>query len=653
MRRLLIANRGEIACRIARTARRMGMTVIAIHSDADAGVLHVREADEAVRIGPAAAAQSYLSIEAILNAAQVTQADTIHPGYGFLSENAEFASAVRAAGLIFVGPSPEAIATMGDKRAAKSMAEAAGIPVVPGYGGADQGDKRLAHEAARIGWPVLIKAAAGGGGRGMRAVRGAAEFSEALESARREAKLAFGDDAILLEKLVEDGRHVEVQVFGDRFGNHVHLFERDCTAQRRHQKIIEEAPSPIVDEKLRCQLGEWAVALAKAANYENAGTVEFILDSAGQACFLEMNTRLQVEHPVTEMVTGIDMVEWQLRIARGEKLPKTQDQVSIRGHAIEARLYAEDPSQDFLPQAGRIERFLLHGGNGIRIDSGVAEGDIVSSHYDPMIAKVIAHGATRDTAREMLRAALAGGPVTGVGNNGGFLVALLCSPEFGEARMTTETIDRWLGEGDRRLKPPPPETADFAHAAAALALQPGGDWFRSSGFEAISIDLACGEQYGTVRLEIERGRLCRAHIGEDEIRFEGVEFAGSLLSVTISDRTFGVRMLAGDGVARLSKAGHVLVFREPDLLAPRAAAADPRRLVSPVSGVAIKILTMAGEAVRAGDPVAAIESMKMETRVCALASGIVTAVHIAAGAQVGAGDVIVEIEPEAEKAGDG
>jgi geranyl-CoA carboxylase alpha subunit len=633
----------------------MGMTVIAVHSDADARALHVRQADEAVRIGPAPASQSYLDIAAILDAARTAQADAIHSGYGFLSESAAFATAVREAGLIFVGPSAEAIAAMGDKRAAKAMAQAAGIPVAPGHGGAEQGDEQLARAAARIGWPVLIKAAAGGGGRGMRIVRDPADFAEALASARREAKSAFGDDAVLLEKLIEDGRHVEVQVFGDRFGNHVHLFERDCTAQRRHQKVVEEAPSPAVDAKLRDRLGQWAVALARAANYENAGTVEFILDGSGNPYFLEINTRLQVEHPVTEMVTGLDLVEWQLRIARGEKLPLTQDQIFLRGHAIEARLCAEDPARGFLPQTGRIERFRFGGdeANGIRVDAGVAEGDVVSANYDPMIAKIIAHGVTRDEAREKLRTMLSAAPVSGITSNGGFLVALLGSAEFAEARMTTRTIDRWVEDGDGRLAPPLPEDADFVHAAAALALASGGDWFRTSGVAEVPVDLVCGDRQETVMLEFERGRLLRARTGAATVEFGEIGYAAPFLSAQSSGATRRFQVFTGEGRAQLCKAGHVLEFREPDLLAPRPAQADPRRLVSPVSGIAIKIMAAAGDRLNAGDTVAIVEAMKMETKVCALAAGTVEAVHVAAGAQVGAGDLVAEIEPDAEAAADG
>ena len=648
MRRLLIANRGEIACRIARTARRMGIGVIAVYSDADAGALHVREADKAVRIGPAPASESYLNIAAVVQAARQAGADAVHPGYGFLSENADFAEAVRDAGMIFVGPPPQAIALMGDKRAAKALARAAGVPVVPGDHGENQDDGYLAEEAAKIGWPVLIKAAAGGGGRGMRIVRGAAEFPQALASARREAKSAFGNDAVLLEKLIEDGRHVEVQVFGDRSGNCMHLFERDCTAQRRHQKIIEEAPSPAVDEALRAKLGQWAVALARAAKYENAGTVEFLLDSAGNAFFLEMNTRLQVEHPVTEMVTGIDLVEWQLRIGRGEELPLRQEEIVLHGHAIEARLYAEDPARDFLPQTGRISHFSggMTGSNGRRIDAGFAEGDEVGPHYDAMIAKFVSHGPTREDAVGVLCAMLEESPVVGVANNAGFLHSLLTSPEFRQARLTTQTIDRWVAEGDARLSPPAPEPVDFAHAVAALALAPGGTWFRSSGFEAVPIDLICGEQQQTAVLGIERGKVRAATVGGHEIVFEAIDYRAPWLTVAADGRIIKRRAFVDGSQAILLKAAHLLQFCEPDLLAPKKISQDPRRLVSPVSGVASKVMVQPGERVSAGQTLATIEAMKMETRVIASAGGRVAAVRIAEGAQVVAGDVIAEIEPD-------
>ena len=448
-KRLLIANRGEIACRVIRTARRLGIRCVAVYSDADEGALHVAVADEAFRVGPAPARESYLDIEAILGAAERARADAIHPGYGFLSENAGFAEACAARGIVFVGPPAEAIRAMGSKREAKRLMEAAGVPLVPGYHGADQSPDRLRREAEAIGWPVLLKASAGGGGRGMRAVEGPADFDAALAGAKREAQAAFGDDSMLIERFVTEPRHVEVQVFADRRGSFVHLFERDCSAQRRHQKVIEEAPAPGIGEKLRAAMCEAALAAARAIGYEGAGTVEFLLDPGGEFWFMEMNTRLQVEHPVTELVTGTDLVEWQLRVASGEPLPLAQEEIAVRGHAIEARLYAEDPARGFLPSTGKLVHLRLpegepwpgsrpegsaNGGaageSGIRVDAGVRTGDTVSMYYDPMIAKVIAWGPDRDAAADRLAAALAATEVVGLTANAGFLRSLVEHPRF-------------------------------------------------------------------------------------------------------------------------------------------------------------------------------------------------------------------------------
>ncbi|MEC9341889.1 MAG: biotin carboxylase N-terminal domain-containing protein, partial [Pseudomonadota bacterium] len=404
---LLIANRGEIACRVIRTARRMGIRTVAVYSEADRDAQHVELADSAICIGGAPAGESYLNQAAVIDAAIACGAEAIHPGYGFLSENAAFAEACAAAELVFVGPTPDAIRRMGSKDEAKSLARAAGVAVIPGCGGAETDDADLLRQAESLGFPLLIKAVAGGGGKGMRRVDGAEGFADALTSARREAVAAFGSDAVLLERFIERPRHVEVQVFGDRHGNLVHLFERDCSVQRRHQKVIEEAPSPGVDAALREALGEAAVNIAATVDYVGAGTVEFVVTEQGEFYFLEMNTRLQVEHPVTEMITGLDLVEWQLRVAAGERLPLTQDLIDHHGHSIEVRLYAEDPGNQFLPSVGRLERLELPAGlEAVRLDSGVVSGDTVSPFYDPMLAKVIAWGETRDAARLRLLEAL-------------------------------------------------------------------------------------------------------------------------------------------------------------------------------------------------------------------------------------------------------
>ena len=446
---LLIANRGEIACRIIRTARKMGVATVAVYSDADANSAHVAMADKAVRIGAAPARESYLRSDVILAAAKETGADAIHPGYGFLSENAEFADACKKAGVIFVGPPADAIRAMGLKDRAKALMAKAGVAVVPGYLGDDQAPEHLAAEAGKIGYPVLIKAVAGGGGKGMRKVEASGEFSTALESAKREAKSSFGDDRVLVEKYVTRPRHIEMQIFADMHGNCVHLFERDCSLQRRHQKVIEEAPAPGMSAEMRAKMGEAAVKAAKAVGYVGAGTVEFIADASqglksDRFWFMEMNTRLQVEHPVTEAITGLDLVEWQLRVASGEKLPKTQKELRIDGHAMEVRLYSEDPDNGFLPSIGTLERLRLP--QNVRVDSGVREGDSVTPFYDPMIAKVIAHDATRAGAAAKLADALSHAEIAGVRTNNAFLIRALRNKAFVSGDVDTGFIERHLSE---------------------------------------------------------------------------------------------------------------------------------------------------------------------------------------------------------------
>ena len=463
---VLIANRGEIACRIIRTARRMGLRAVAVYSDADRNALHVRLADEAVHIGPSPAAQSYLASARLIAAAQAAGADCVHPGYGFLAENADFAQACLTAGIAFIGPPPAAILAMGLKDRAKALMEKAGVPVVPGYHGERQEPKFLKQKAYELGYPLLIKATAGGGGKGMRRVDKHADFDAALESAQREALSAFGDARMLIEKYVGHPRHIELQVFADRHGNAIHLGERDCSLQRRHQKVIEEAPAPGMSASLRAAMGAAAVAAAKAVGYEGAGTVEFIADGegglkAGGFWFMEMNTRLQVEHPVTEAVTGLDLVEWQLRVAAGEPLPLKQDQVRIAGHAVEARIYAEDPAHGFLPSTGKLVALQFPQGEGLRVDAGVEAGDEVTPFYDPMIAKLIAHGATRDQALDRLADALEGTIALGPRSNLGFLAALARAPGFRGGDFDTGFIDRNLSQLGAAPQP-------LDHAAVAL-----------------------------------------------------------------------------------------------------------------------------------------------------------------------------------------
>ncbi|MFZ2869393.1 acetyl-CoA carboxylase biotin carboxylase subunit, partial [Zavarzinia sp.] len=463
---ILIANRGEIACRVIRTARRMGLRTIAVYSEADAKARHVRLADEAVLIGPAAARESYLVADKILAAAKATGAQAIHPGYGFLSENADFAEACAEAGITFIGPPPSAIRAMGSKSAAKSLMETAGIPLTPGYHGTEQDADFLAGEAARIGYPVLIKAAAGGGGKGMRLVERAEDFASALASCRREAAASFGSDLVLVERYVTRPRHIEIQVFGDAHGNCVHLFERDCSVQRRHQKVLEEAPAPGMDPARRQAMGDAAVAAARAVGYVGAGTVEFIVGNDGRFFFMEMNTRLQVEHPVTEMITGQDLVEWQIRVAAGEPLPLSQDQLAIDGHAIEARIYAEDATRGFLPSIGRLAHFDAPAESAhVRLDSGVEEGDEITPHYDPMVAKLIVWDRDRKGALARMSAALKAVRIAGVTTNVAFLGRLIACPSFDRADLDTGLIEREAAV----LFPPPAPAPRDAVLAAALA----------------------------------------------------------------------------------------------------------------------------------------------------------------------------------------
>ncbi len=490
---LLIANRGEIACRVIRTARHMGIRTVAVYSDADADALHVRSADEAVHIGPSPARESYLVGEKIIAAAKVTGAEAIHPGYGFLSENAEFAQAVLDAGLVWVGPKPASITAMGLKDAAKKLMQAAGVPTTPGYLGENQDPANLQAEADKIGYPVLIKAVAGGGGKGMRLVEMAVDFADALASCQREAAASFGSAHVLIEKYILSPRHIEVQVFGDSHGNVVHLFERDCSLQRRHQKVIEEAPAPGMDQATREAVCAAAVRAAKAVNYEGAGTIEFIADGseglrADRIWFMEMNTRLQVEHPVTEEISGQDLVEWQIRVAAGEKLPCTQDELEINGWALEARLYAEDPAKGFLPSIGRLEVFRLGEGQSLtgargRIDTGVYEGAEVSPFYDPMIAKLIAHGETRDAARALLSEMLNHSKVWPVRTNAAFLINALAHPEFAAGQVDTGLIGR---DGERMTAEPKPSPQALTEAAMAMVPRSLCSGFRLNGPERLT-----------------------------------------------------------------------------------------------------------------------------------------------------------------------
>ena len=671
---LLVANRGEIACRVMRTARRMGLKTVAVYSDADATARHVREADEAVRLGPAAARESYLNVDAVIEAAQRTGTGAIHPGYGFLSENGTFVKALEQAGITFVGPPASAIAAMGDKSAAKARMANAGVPLVPGYHGDDQDDALLRSEADKIGYPVMLKASAGGGGKGMRVVESGEGFQAALDGCRRESKAAFGDDRMLIEKYLVQPRHVEVQVFCDRYGNGVYLFERDCSVQRRHQKVIEEAPAPGMTPELRAAMGDAAVRAAQEIGYVGAGTVEFLLDSSpgqdGAFYFMEMNTRLQVEHPVTEMITGQDLVEWQLRVAMGEPLPCRQDELTITGHSFEARIYAEDPEQDFLPATGLLTRFALDlegaglGADQVRLDSGVESGDTVSMHYDPMLAKLIVHSVDRDAALATLNRALAALDVQGVVTNRAFLQRLANHPGFKNVELDTRFIER---NEATLFAPRQFSTEDYASAALiglhqlAQECESDSPWGRHDGFRLNAPH--------TIRIA-----LCdpaSAQAADNDSAVVVVEGKRATLDpqwqLTIGNSTLtaSLQPLEGDAVAvtlnghrrRLQayKDGHLVVMAEPSgeirLFWRRIDAIDhghhetESTLTAPMHGTVVALLVEPGVSVEQGMPLMVMEAMKMEHTMTAPADGSVETFHFQAGDTVSQGAVLLDFAP--------
>jgi geranyl-CoA carboxylase alpha subunit len=645
--KILIANRGEIACRVMHTVRRMGLRTVAVYSDADLQSPHVKLADEAVRIGPPPAAQSYLSIDALIDAARRTGADAVHPGYGFLSERADFAQACADAGLVFVGPPPAAIRAMGDKAQAKRRMIAAGVPCVPGYLGDEQSEPRLAQEARVLGFPLLVKAVAGGGGRGMRLVQRAEELDAALAGARREAQNAFGDGALMLERLIENARHIEIQVFADSHGNVVHLGERDCTAQRRRQKVIEEAPSPAVGPELRQAMGRDAVAAARAVGYVGAGTVEFIVDANGGHYFLEMNTRLQVEHPVTEAITGLDLVAWQLQIAAGQALPLAQDQVRFEGHAIEARLYAEDPNDGFKPQTGRVVHWRPGAARAldVRVDDGLAEGGEIGPHYDTLVAKLIAHGRSRDDAIRRLAAALEAAPLLGVRNNGCFLRDLILSADFRGSTLTTVTIDQWAATAAPLLKRPSPGDEMWLVAAAARALHNGAG-YRPAGIAAFDLTLQCDGEERRMRVHPEGDAVrIASSAAMRKIRMLARDPGNDRLLRFEIDGRFNKLLVHDDGrTLYLVHEGAQFAFSEPTPWPQRSDAADPRRARAPVAGVVAQVLVRAGDAVAQGQPLLSVEAMKMELWLTAAAAGTVRAVHAAPMATVESGAVLVELD---------
>jgi 3-methylcrotonyl-CoA carboxylase alpha subunit len=673
--RILIANRGEIACRVMRTAHRLGVQCVAVYSDADARALHVAMADEAVRIGPAPAKESYLDAGAIIAAAKATGAEAIHPGYGFLSENAEFAEACAVAGLVFIGPPASAIRAMGDKASSKALMAKAAVPLVPGYHGENQDAALLKAEATKIGYPVLIKASAGGGGKGMRVVTRAEEFDASLAGCQREAASSFGDPRVLLEKYLERPRHIEMQVFADTHGNVVHLFERDCSVQRRHQKVLEEAPAPGMRNARRMPMAEAAVAAARAIGYVGAGTVEFIVGADGAFHFMEMNTRLQVEHPVTELVTGLDLVEWQLRVAAGEPLPLPQGRITAHGHAIEARIYAEDPDRGFLPATGRITAMATPAtGRHVRIDTGVRAGDEISPWYDPMIAKLIVWDTDRPAALARLRAALAEFHVAGPVTNVAFLDRIAASTAFAGADLDTGLIERnreALFPAQAALPVEAMALAAFARLKrderaaaerAAGSADPHSPWalcdgWRTEGNAAgsrITLEFTAGEAQDSVELVQAAGRIDLVHGGRN-YRLAGEAGADGRVSLELDGRHLHARVVLGEGLAD----GNVDVF--VGAMRTRMVLHDPLRrdmadesaggsLAAPMPGRVTAVLVEAGASVRKGTPLIVMEAMKMEHTISAHADGTVAAIHFKAGEQVGEGVALLDFEIDAPAA---
>jgi geranyl-CoA carboxylase alpha subunit len=649
-RKILIANRGEIALRIMRTARRLGYGVVAVYSDADRDALHVRCADKAVRIGEALPAQSYLNIGAIIAAAKTGGADAIHPGYGFLAENEEFAQACRDAGLVFIGPSPEAIKAMGNKAGAKTIMQAAGVPCVPGYQGAEQSDAAMFAEARKIGFPVMIKAVAGGGGRGMRLVPVAAAFPDSLRSARSEAQGAFGDAAVILERAILEPRHIEIQVFGDAFGNAVHLGERDCSVQRRHQKLIEEAPSPAVSAELRGRMGAVAVAAIKSLRYQGAGTLEFLLDASGEFYFMEMNTRLQVEHPVTEAITGLDLVELQLRVAGGEPLGLRQDDIKFSGHAIEVRLCSEDAAHDFMPQSGRMALWQMP--DGLRVEHALQSGSEIPPFYDSMIAKIISHGATRDEARRKLIHGLEQTAAFGVTTNQAFLAASLRHPAFASGDATTAFIGKYRGD----LLAPRKDAPSDAALAALLLYVTDADappW-RSGRTLAATFPIPARIEldHGIHDLEIvrERDGGYVANIDGGACRFEIDELGRDAIRFRVNGVMETARFFRdGDRLYVLHR-GVTLSVRDLTLAAPAATAAatgSDGKVRAAMNGRVVAVLVKPGERVAGGQPVMTLEAMKMEHVHTAPISGTISAIDVVEGEQLTTGKIVVEIEADA------
>ncbi|MEH6549936.1 MAG: acetyl/propionyl/methylcrotonyl-CoA carboxylase subunit alpha [Pseudomonadales bacterium] len=644
MYKILIANRGEIAVRVIRTARELGFRTVAVYSEADAGALHVIEADQAVCIGAAAVGESYLVADKILAAAKQTGADAIHPGYGFLSENSAFALACEQAGLTFIGPSASAIELMGSKRLSKIAMLEAGVPCIPGYQDADQSDEVLLDKAGDIGFPLMVKASAGGGGRGMRLVWQQSELAEQIKTARSEAQSAFGSGELILERAVIEPRHIEIQVFADSHGNCVYLGERDCSIQRRHQKVVEEAPSPFVDPELRARMGKAAVEAALSCDYCGAGTVEFLVDSDKNFYFLEMNTRLQVEHPVTELVTGQDLVAWQLMVAAGEKLPLAQEEIELRGHAVEVRLYAEDPRNNFMPQTGVVLNWTLPERKGIRVDHGIQTGQVVSPHYDPMLAKVIAYGKDRATANRLLASAVQDTTLLGLNNNKLFLQNILRHPVYQAGEATTAFIEQHFSS-DPSMDQAEPGLPTLARAAIVFSqgqTSGQGGWSSASaatshmklGFESTSYDIqlsVVGQNYQVTMGEEQ----CEIHLQQ----FENTE------AITLVDnlREKFCYAFNGDQLCIDDGYGHFIIDNQTYQPASAAAGAGSGQVKASMDGAIVEVLASVGDQVEIGQTVVVLEAMKMEHQLKAAVAGVVESVSVEAGQQVKTRQVLVNI----------
>ncbi len=661
-RKILVANRGEIAVRVMKTARRMGIATVAVYSDADRHGLHLRMADEAVAIGPAPAAQSYLAMDKIIEACRKTGADAVHPGYGFLSEREAFAQALAAAGIAFIGPNPKAIAAMGDKIESKKLARAAGVSTVPGFVGEISDEAHARKIAAEIGYPVMVKASAGGGGKGLRVVRREAELARAIQSSRNEALASFGDARLLVEKFVSDPRHIEIQLMGDKHGHVIHLGERECSIQRRHQKVIEEAPSPFLDEKTRAAMGAQAVALAKAVGYDSAGTVEFIMDGEKNFYFLEMNTRLQVEHPVTEMITGLDLVELMIRVAVGEKLPLSQKDVKREGWAIEARVYAEDPYRGFLPSSGRLSSYRppeegSSNGVTIRNDTGVFEGGEIPLHYDPLIAKLSSHAPTRLEAVDAMVAALDRFEISGVANNLQFLAAIMHHPRFREGRLTTGFIAEEYPDGFRGAPFSDEDTRRFAATAVAAKILRTQRAGRIAGAfngghraaENFTVTLN-GRNHLVTEAHLEVGSL---HLIIDGIQLEGVVewFPGRpvlMLHVGGEETLFQIKREAGGYCLAQGGRERLVTVRAPfaaelAVLMPDKPPPDTSRmLVCPMPGLLVALPVQEGQAVKMGEVLAVVEAMKMENVLVAERDATISKLHAKKGASLARDDIIME-----------